>query len=76
MNQFPWLSALWVVPSVGALLVWMVPARRPDLAKVGALVVSLVVAALAIVVAVLFEPGGAQYQFVESHQWIPSFGAG
>ncbi|MCK8670187.1 NADH-quinone oxidoreductase subunit M [Rhodococcus sp. HM1] len=76
MNQFPWLSALWLVPAIGALLVWTVPARRPDLAKAGALVVSLVVAVLAIVVAVRFEPGGAQYQFVESHRWIPSFGAG
>ncbi|WP_082899856.1 NADH-quinone oxidoreductase subunit M [Rhodococcus phenolicus] len=76
MNQFPWLSTLWLVPAVGALLVWLVPARRPDLAKAGALVVSLVVAVLAIAVAVRFEPGGPQYQFVESHEWIPSFGAG
>lgn len=76
MNQFPWLSTLWLVPAVGALLVWLVPARRPDLAKAGALVVSLVVAVLAIAVAVRFEPGGPQYQFVESHEWIRSFGAG
>ena len=31
---------------------------------------------MAVVLAVRFEPGGAQYQFVESHSWIPSFGTG
>ncbi len=29
-----------------------------------------------LVVAVGFKPGGDQYQFVESHTWIPSFGTG
>ena len=37
---------------------------------------SLVVLAIAVGLAVEFEPGGAQYQFVEDHEWIPSFGTG
>ncbi|MCW2689833.1 MAG: proton-translocating NADH-quinone oxidoreductase, chain, partial [Mycobacterium sp.] len=31
---------------------------------------------LAVVLAVSFDPSGEQYQFVESHTWIPSFGTG
>ena len=41
-----------------------------------ALALSLVVLAIAVVLAVGFQPGGAQYQFVEDHAWIPSFGTG
>jgi NADH-quinone oxidoreductase subunit M len=29
-----------------------------------------------LMIAVRFKPGGDQYQFVESHKWIPSFGTG
>ena len=36
----------------------------------------MVVLALTIGLAVGFKPGGPQYQFVESHSWIPSFGTG
>ncbi|OBG79922.1 NADH-quinone oxidoreductase subunit M, partial [Mycobacterium sp. E802] len=40
------------------------------------LAVSLAALGLAGVLAVGFDPGGEQYQFVESHRWIPSFGTG
>ena len=61
---------------VGAGLVMLVPAAQRTLAKWVALLISVVVLALAAVVAVGFQPGGPQYQFVESHTWIPSFGTG
>ena len=76
MSPFPWLSVLWAVPMVGAGLVMLVPAAQRTLAKWVALLISVVVLALAAVVAVGFQPGGPQYQFVESHTWIPSFGTG
>ncbi len=38
--------------------------------------ISIAVLALTAVIAVGFQPGGEQYQFVESHEWIPSFGTG
>jgi NADH-quinone oxidoreductase subunit M len=76
VSAFPWLSVLWATPVVGAALVMLLPAARRTLAKWLALVVSLAVLALTLVVAVGFKPGGAQYQFVESHEWIPSFGTG
>ncbi len=76
VNNFPLLSALWVVPLVGAVLVIALPGRRQQLAKWSGLIVALVVLVLSIVVTTGFHPGGAPYQFVESHSWIPAFGAG
>ncbi|MGE2834767.1 NADH-quinone oxidoreductase subunit M [Mycobacterium sp. SMC-4] len=76
MVSFPWLTVLWAVPMVGAVLVMLLPPAARELAKWVALAVSLVVLALTAVVAVGFDPGGAQYQFVENYRWIPSFGTG
>ncbi|MCV7315684.1 NADH-quinone oxidoreductase subunit M [Mycolicibacillus parakoreensis] len=74
----PWLSALWLVPVAGAAAVIVLPATAPRLAKSVGLAVSLAVLALAAVITVGFDSSGsgAAYQFVESHSWIPSFGAG
>ena len=76
MNSFPWLSVLWAVPMVGAGLVMLLPAAQRALAKWVALAISAMVLAATVVLAVGFDPGGPQYQFVESHTWIPSFGTG
>lgn len=74
----PWLSVLWLVPIAGAVLVILLPAAAPRLAKWAGLLVSLVVLAVAIVVTVGYDStaAGAPYQFIESHSWIPAFGAG
>lgn len=76
MSTVPWLTALWVVPTVGAVVVMLVPAAQQTLAKWLALAMSLTALGLAGVLAVGFDPDGEQYQFVESHRWIPSFGTG
>ncbi|MBB5916417.1 NADH-quinone oxidoreductase subunit M [Nocardia transvalensis] len=76
MNSFPWLTTLWVLPLAGAALVLLLPGTQRTLARSTGLVFSLAALAAGIVVAVRFEPGGAQFQFVESHRWIPAFGAG
>jgi NADH-quinone oxidoreductase subunit M len=72
----PWLTIMWAVPMVGAVLVMLVPATGRVAAKWLGLLVSVVVLVLAIILAVQFKPGGPQYQFVENHPWIPSFGTG
>ncbi|OBK82046.1 NADH-quinone oxidoreductase subunit M [Mycobacterium sp. 1164985.4] len=76
VNNFPWLTVLWATPTVGAALVILVPAAQRVLAKWFALAVSIAVLAITAVLAVGFKPGGEQYQYVESHRWIPSFGTG
>ncbi|BBY43636.1 NADH-quinone oxidoreductase subunit M [Mycolicibacterium celeriflavum] len=76
VNNFPWLTVLWATPTVGAALVILLPAAQRVLAKWFALAVSIAVLAITALLAVRFQPGGEQYQFVESHRWIPSFGTG
>src|SRR4051812_33693804 len=76
MNNVPWLTILWAIPMVGAALVMVLPASARTVAKWLALLISVAVLAVTVVVAVGFKPGGDQYQFVESHKWIPSFGTG
>ncbi|MCZ4551137.1 NADH-quinone oxidoreductase subunit M [Gordonia rubripertincta] len=74
MSDFPWLTLLWAVPVLGAVLILTLPPRLRPHVKWLALGASLVVLAIAIGLAVGFDPGGAQYQFVESRSWIPAFG--
>jgi len=76
MTNFPWLTALWAVPVIGAALVIVLPASQRQLAKYTGLIVSLIVLVVSLLLANQFDPYGAQYQFVENHPWIPSFGTG
>ncbi len=76
MNGFPWLSALWLVPLAGAVLVILLPPGLRQLAKWVGLAFGLLTLAVAAAVTAGFDAGGPTYQFVESHSWIPSFGAG
>ncbi|MBT2445978.1 NADH-quinone oxidoreductase subunit M [Streptomyces sp. ISL-43] len=72
--SFPLLTVTAAVPAVGAILTAAVPAARRTAAKWLALFFSLATLALAVLVAVRFEPGGDRYQLTESHSWIPDFG--
>src|SRR6202453_5121298 len=76
MTNGPWLSALWLLPLVGAVVIILVPAGGRQFAKWLGVTVSVAVLALSIALAVEFKAGGPTYQFVESHPWIPAFGAG
>ncbi|MET7770623.1 NADH-quinone oxidoreductase subunit M [Nocardia sp. NPDC005366] len=76
MSDFPWLTTLWVLPVIGAAATLAMPAAQRALARWVALGFSIAVLVVGIVVAVRFEPGGEQFQFVEAHEWIPAFGAG
>ncbi|GAA5075162.1 NADH-quinone oxidoreductase subunit M [Thermocatellispora tengchongensis] len=70
----PWLSTLIAVPVVGAVAVALLPKGADKLAKQVALVVSLVVLALTLAVTIQFSPRGERFQYVETYDWIPSFG--
>lgn len=70
------LTALWLAPLAGAMLVAAVPAARPAAAKYTALGISAAVLAIAGVLGARFNPADQEYQFVERHSWIRSFGAG
>ncbi|MDO3401810.1 NADH-quinone oxidoreductase subunit M [Mycolicibacterium neoaurum] len=74
MTGVGWLTALWAVPMLGAAIVILLPSKV--FARWAALAVSLAVLAVAVLLAVTFDPAGPQFQFVEDHPWIPSFGTG
>ena len=75
MNSFPWLTVLGLVPLVGSVVVALLPKSKPLLAKQVAFAISLVVLALVVVVALKFDGSSKlPFQFVEIHDWIPSFG--
>ncbi len=71
---FPALTVLWLLPLIGAGVVLALPARSYQFAKSLALAVSVAVLVVAAVLGVAFDRGGEQFQFVESHSWIPAFG--
>lgn len=75
MTDFPWLTALIVVPLVGAAVVWALPSRARRRAREVALAFSLVELGLFVAAFTQFDvANGSQHQFLETHSWIPAFG--
>jgi NADH-quinone oxidoreductase subunit M len=64
------LTALWLVPVAGAVVVSLVPSRFVRPAGLAAALVALVIALAA---AVTFQPGHQGYQFEEYAPWISNF---
>ncbi len=75
MTNFPWLTTIALLPLVGAVIVFALPAGLADRAKHVALGVSGLTLVLTIAAALQFRTNsGEQFQLVEQHQWIPQFG--
>ncbi|MEV7561712.1 NADH-quinone oxidoreductase subunit M [Streptomyces sp. NPDC089795] len=72
--SFPLLTVTAAVPAAGAILTAAVPAARRTAAKWLALLFSLATLALAVLVAIRFDPTGDRYQLTESRPWIADFG--
>lgn len=86
MPVIPWLSILWCLPLVGAIVLAILPKpahptppgvrnRRKSLARGVALLVSLSTFAIAVYVFATYERVAGGAQFIERHEWIPSLGA-
>jgi NADH-quinone oxidoreductase subunit M len=73
-SGFPILTALIVVPAVGAILTLLVSQRRPEVVKLVALLASVVTGALSIWLLASFETGEGGFQFVSRHPWIEPWG--
>lgn len=76
VTNVPWLSVLWLVPLAGSILIILMPPGLRQLAKWTGLVISILTLAVALGVTLGFKTGGAPYQFLEKHPWIPAVGAG
>src|SRR4051812_5378442 len=73
---FPILTSLVVLPIAGALALLVVKDDEHTAALVRniALVVSVLVFAETLLLWSRFNPGSADFQFVERYAWIPAFG--
>jgi NADH-quinone oxidoreductase subunit M len=75
MTDFPWLSAIGVVPLAGALVVSAIPRERVALAKQAAIAFSLVAFALTVAMMTQYDRNSSDaFQLVENHAWIRQFG--
>jgi NADH:ubiquinone oxidoreductase subunit 4 (subunit M) len=72
--DFPILTALVVVPAVGALAVALLPKRRAELPRLVALLFAGIAGALALWILADFDKGAEGYQFVVDKSWIGDFG--
>ena len=73
-ETFPILTSLVLVPLLGAAAVSLVPNRRADVVKVIGVSATVVVAALAGVVATGFKTAESDFQFVSQQSWIEALG--
>jgi NADH-quinone oxidoreductase subunit M len=68
------LSLVTFVPTLGAAVIFLLPRRSDTLVKVTTLVTSVVTFALSLPLYTRFDPGAADYQFVEQAPWMPTLG--
>lgn len=74
--SFPWLTALVVVPAVGAAVLWALPRSARKHVRTVALAFALVGVALLVGAFTAFDTGAAAaHQLYEQHSWIPQIGA-
>ena len=72
--EFPILTALIVIPALGALALALTPKSRPELSRLVGVGMSLVTGAMSVYLMTQFvidEPG---FQETSKHTWIESFG--
>ena len=72
--DFPLLTALIVLPVVGAALVALIPRSRPDVARLVGVSFSALTGALSIWLVTQFDRHDAGFQFTSNHQWIKDLG--
>src|SRR6478735_3470236 len=71
-SSFPWLTALIVVPILGAVAVWALPAHRTRAVALGVALLELVLGVAALTAFDVADAGTVQ--LTEVHGWIPAFG--
>ena len=73
--SLPYLSLLTLLPSVGAALIGLFRIKDEDKVRRAGFAISLLVAALAVLMATNYDPDAANsVQFIENYTWIPAFG--
>lgn len=70
--DYPILSALVVLPLLGALITLVIPAAKETAQKWWALAVTLLTAVVSLPLWFGFDRGTAKFQFAELRQWFPA----
>ncbi|XVX21057.1 NADH-quinone oxidoreductase subunit M [Actinomycetota bacterium] len=74
-TSFPWLTLIGLIPLIGSIVLFALPAGLADKAKQIALGFSLLALLATIGAWTQFQYGsGEQFQLTETHEWIPQFG--
>jgi len=73
-TSFPILTALILVPLIGAFVTIAISNRRPEWVKLSASIFSVATAGMAIWLLASFKTSDAGFQFVSQHEWISSWG--
>ena len=71
---FPLLTALIVVPAIGAALVALLPRNQDGLIRLVGLLFSVATAVLTVYVAIDFKAGADGFQYLQSYDWIKDLG--
>jgi len=74
MNNFPWLTLITVVPTIGAIAIVGFGPEQKRLARCFSLGFSLVGLVLTVFLLSRFDSRSPDLQFVERYPWIPSLG--
>ncbi len=72
--DFPILTALVVLPALGALLTVLTPSSRPEIARALGYTTSVATLGLSLALLAEFDTGDAGYQFGASHAWMEPLG--
>jgi NADH-quinone oxidoreductase subunit M len=75
-GSFPILTALVLVPIIGAIVVALLPNRRHEYVKLAGLVFSVATGGMSLWLLGAFESGKAGYQMESIHPWIKQWGIG
>ncbi len=71
---FPLLTAVIVLPALGGVAVALTPRRRPELAKLVALLAAVGTGAVAFAILFAFDTSEAGFQLTEQRTWIAELG--
>jgi NADH-quinone oxidoreductase subunit M len=74
LQGLPLVTLVTFLPLVGAILVALVPASRPQLVRNVALLAALVTWVVSLAMLLSFDPNDPGFQFQQSVPWIPLFG--
>ena len=67
------LTLVGISPLIGALIVLLIPAKKSELIKRTAFIITPLIALFSILLAVRFDKASTEFQFIQSNSWISVF---